>query len=516
MQEKFSLSNSSFRSNSPHRRSSIKKKSNADNLYSKNSDLKDTNILTEIDSNDDTALIDKIIMEYGFGWHIVKIIICATLFFIVNGIQNSYVAFMINGYISLFNLQETSVIFLTSIFFCFKTLGAISLGYVTMYINRLLVLNISILVCASGFLVTIIFPNNLVLLFISRAMGGLASGLAEPIVVNSLCEIAPINWRGLILNSIWTGFGIGELIVLLIMLGYMPNFEAIGIQNTIIFNFVITILCGIFCFIFFDDSPRDYIIHGNDTKAKRILLNFKSNLKENEWEQIKDEVQNGINDDVESGIPQLFKDGYLLITILFMLIGMLGVSLVEGTLTLVPLVLGKYQEIQFAPLIQLILMIFISLPAHILGGLLCEVKMFGRRFTICAGYGLAAVFCLMVPIFPKFTFAFMGLYYFFLIFACIVGVTYTSEIYPTVMRDTAAGFLSSVAFLFGSLAHLLFIHLFYKSMVIPFYVMSGVATIAAILTIFIPIETNQQPVDVQINKLIKKDKKLEEEQQALI
>ena len=101
--------------------------------------------------------------------------------------------------------------------------------------------------------------------------------------------------------------------------------------------------------------------------------------------------------------------------------------------------------------------------------------------------------------------------------------SYTSEVYPTVIRDKALGIMFAGARMGGFLSQIIFLELNAINMYLPYYFSIGCNFICIFLVAFLPYETYNQPLDVvdtdsKVRLTVNKGKEMlfkEEEQEKL-
>ena len=77
-------------------------------------------------------------------------------------------------------------------------------------------------------------------------------------------------------------------------------------------------------------------------------------------------------------------------------------------------------------------------------------------------------------------------------------IVYTSEVYPTRIRDFGTGFINSIALSGSVISQYAFIYFFNIHFLTPFYVIVGLLLISMIAVFLIPVESHERPLDMYI------------------
>ena len=355
------------------------------------------------DKEKERISLDKIIFDYGYGLEVWKIIICTILVYLMVGYSTTIFATLLTAYTTYFNLSDGEISFLGCIFFIFRGVGALFVGYLTILFRNRLIL---IYTCCSFFLITTILlalTMNINILFVERIFSGIATGVLEALVNNLLCEFLPVYLRGFTLLIVFTGYSLGQLFPNLIMLATMPNYDPKGIPKTLFIcstMFIISII--VFLFIL-EDSPRNYILNGEDQKAFKILEKMKEGeiFTEREKRSVIRGVKDGVNGEASTvSLWEIFKPQYVTLTIYISILALIVDLIFDGPVLIMTLTLSTLEKNK--PAVRMlrdnIIVILFSLPSCLIGGILMEIKFLGRKKTIFIsfiGLGITTIFALI-------------------------------------------------------------------------------------------------------------------------
>ena len=227
--------------------------------------------INSLETSYDYMLIDEITSKYGYGKEIWKSIICSVMIISVSGYFTTLFSSTIIAFEHLYNLNNNHVMLIATIFFIFKILGSILVGYIVKIISRIVLINTNLLFLSLLSLIFSFIYDNYTFFIFFRIISGFLCGNIETLITNILCEHLPIKFRGLTLTSIWTGWSIGQLIPNLIMLIYTPNFEFNGLGKILFISTIIPLITFIICMLYLKDSPRNYIMNNRYDEAFKII-----------------------------------------------------------------------------------------------------------------------------------------------------------------------------------------------------------------------------------------------------
>jgi MFS family permease len=443
------------------------------------------------------SLIDQIIGKYGYGTNIILYILCAILVISVSGYFTTLFSSTILAYQKLFNLNDNDLMAIATLYFIFKITGSMTVGHITKKISRITVINTALVLLTICNILMGVFYKNLPWMYCSRVLTGFFSGNIETLITNVLCEHLPIHYRGLILTSVWTGWSIGQIIPNLIMLRFMRNFESSGLDKTIILSTFIPLTALIFCLLFLKDSPRHFILKEDYNKGFQILKTYEPNITEEMKNVMIKEIKEGVNKQHKGKFRELFYKKFRLLTFCILFLNFMSNMLNDGFALIVNLTLEEIDNSNI--LWDAITVIIFSMPSCFIAGVLSDIKWIGRKWCNFMGYLFLCLSLILAVVFPSKISLFLGLYNIFINFGNIVIVTYTSEIYPSKLRDLA----SSMGFTFSNLgscsSQMIFIKLHQLSTFSPYYFIIAVCLVCSMISWVLPYETYRRPLDCEFS-----------------
>lgn len=457
------------------------------------------------ETNGNLKLIDQIICKYGYGFNNITIIIGSIFIISVSGYFTTFFSTTVLAYQRLYKFKDEDLMFIATLFYLFKILGSITVGQMTARLGRYNIIIVSLVVLTANNLLSPFYEDSERYIYLNRVITGYFSGCIETIVTNILCEYLPLAYRGFILTFVWTGWSLGQILPNLIMMYIMPKYEVNGLSETKLLCAIIPLNALIYSLFFFDDSPRSYIFKNQAEKGLKILNRFTDKaITDEDKAKLVSELHSGINkDDSDASISELFKGENLLLTMIILVLNLFSNMLYDGFSFIISLTLNDINQSENV-LQDAIVIIAFSIPSCLFAGIITEVKYFGRKFCNFIGYVLLILSITLAIIFPKYISLFFGLYYVFISFGNIVIITYTSEIYPTKLRDLASsmGFVS--ANLGSMLSQICYLQLHKVGTFAPFWFTLTVGVLCCLLSYLLPYETYQRPLD---SSFVEKDGK---------
>jgi MFS family permease len=453
-------------------------------------------------------IIDQIFEKQGYSFNTIKIILIAFLVLCVEGLHMSLFSSMIIPLKYFYNLTEGLVGLISSTIFLGVGLGSFLSGWASSKFGRPFLINAFLLIIYTTTLISS-FSDSVLLFSIFRLVIGFGLGLIVPISLNLLTEYLPIRYRSLTLTSVWIGFGVGNLYLLIIIYYIMPNYEHTEVKTTFFLSSFLPLFTFIFCFMYLEDSPRNLILHNQINEAFKILENLNGNQKFSppiKARIIYETKKGNMNSDNkissnegESSIWEIFKGKYQLLTILLTVVWCLDSVISYGTGLISSLTLrtlGMVEKFDTSKIIlQQVTITIISSAGNFLGGFLSEIQIFGRNRTTIINFIISAIFIILIPILSKYYTLMFSLAQFFWCIAMNVNTTYTCEVYPTHLRDRAVGFLFFATRVGGFLSQFLFIYFNQMGMWVPYHIAAVLLIINALLTFLMPFETFGKPLD---------------------
>ena len=208
-----------------------------------------------------------------------------------------------------------------------------------------------------------------------------------------------IQYRGLILTSIWTGLSIGQIIPNLIMLRLMKNFQPEGLDKTLILSTFIPLTALIFCLLFLKDSPRHFILKEEYPKAFKILRRYDPMISDEIKSKIIKQVKEGVNKQHKGKFRELFYKKFRLLTFCILFLNFMSNILNDGFALIVNLTLEEIDNSNI--LWDSITVILFSMPSCFIAGMLSDVKWIGRKWCNFIGYIFLCLSLILAVVFPS-------------------------------------------------------------------------------------------------------------------
>jgi MFS family permease len=446
-------------------------------------------------------VMDRIINNYGYGpitWKNFFIV------FMMISLEGFHVTFFGNVIIPLKNyyqMSEEVMQVISSIFFLALACGSFLTGHLSEKFKRR---NI-ILICQFNIAlshVLMAFNTNTVLFAILRLSIGFNCGIIGPLSINMLAEYLPINCRSVMLTGCWIGIAPGQLVILVIMMYVMPNMEVAQFSKTILISSVWSISVFFICLLLMKDSPRNLIVNDQYEEAYETLAKFKGDelTQEEKQELVKEVKYGGANKNLNVTMKDLFNEGLFLTTVLSIFIWVINSILNYGPLlisTLTMKELGQEEDLitNREIIMQQIIIVLLMTPANLIGGLVSEIEIFGRKNTIIISFFFAIIFnFLMIYNSSNYHYHF-GIYMLFIDLSYDVNTTYCCEIYPTKVRDLALGYLFFWNRVGGFISQILFIYFYKIGLWVPYWATIALTAVNIMLVFYLPIETHSRPLD---------------------
>lgn len=452
-----------------------------------------------IEMPEEKNILNEISEKYGYGWLVWKAIIVAMFNFFVHGLNRVFMSAFLIPVKLYFDVGDSTIKWI--LFSSYFAMGS-ALIFQFIKVKREMLLYI-----ISGMLIlahVLLFNHSLSIFILSRIIGWFASGIGMPISSNILVESLPVNYRGIVLNSLWFAFGAGISVPIIVMLIVMPNMEPEKLQTTYLVLFSIPIACVLVNIFMFNNSPRNLLLNEQNEEAFELLekMNGKP-LTDKEKSTIIKQFFNGANTQKSSFSLKDMFTRYRRISILMILVTSLLYLTYNGlfsiqTLTLKELLPEKTDSTQKNTNLKQVLIeqLTISLLSelYLFFGFLTEIRCLGRVKTMIIAIGVAIVFNILFLIFPQNANIFLGIFFSTLSLTVNIVFMYNAEVYPTSLRDTASVAIKSIGFFLGALNQILFIHLHDINVFIPYYVCLAYCILIFLLFFLFP-ETCSKNLD---------------------
>jgi MFS family permease len=444
--------------------------------------------------------IDRIINNYGYGWITWKTYFITVLITAMEGFHFTFFGNMIIPLKQYYQMSDHEVELINSIFFLSVGLGSVSSGYLSERFRRIRIIATMVFLIAVCHLV-LGFVTNMIVFAILRLLLALFHGIAVPISINLLAEYLPVRFRAVMLTTAWLGFVIGQMLNLLLILIIMPDYETERYPETILYSSGLSIFAFLMIILFINDSPRNLLSMGDTDKAFTILKQLNGNeLTDIQREKILDERNSGVNIELKASLGEIFNPKLRRVSILLILIWMINSLLLYGPNLIAPLTMKELGDPAEEVVINQIIIVLISSPCDIVGGIMSEIPFLGRSKTCMISLVLMVVANLLM-IFDSHNFEFyIGVYFFLINIAFNINNTFSCEVYPTKVRDLAIGFLFFCTRIGGFVSQIIFMEFNEYGTWIPYYVVIGLCCLNVLIIMMLPFDTRARELDFDDTK----------------
>lgn len=482
-----------------------KKEKRTQNLSQKDIsfDNKNTPPPTLILSEVNQSVIGRI-TDNGLGTkYPIFVFICLYTSLMADGVEMTLMNLLIIPMRTYFNLSSFQIQAVAATLFLGVAIGSLTSGWLSRSIGRVAILKASLFMLIISHLL-MAASQNVGMFVCFRMIIGYLIGIIVPISLNLYSEYLPAKYRGFFILFSWFFLGLGLLFSGIIIYCQMPNLEISKMKTVLMIQTVFSIIAFLWNCFFLHDSPRNLIINNNKEKAFDILksMNKGIELSREEKKAVVEEILSQANITIEGNISDLFSKQYLMTTILCIFLFLVHAGSFAGvyvisTLTEQELSIEQ-EEVNNTKIIKTqIITAFVSLFAYILGGILTDIKVFGRKGVLAVWIFVNGVMMLPSVYFPKLFTLFFSIAMFSTHIWGNVLVTYIIEIYPTKLRDISTGFLLMTLRIFSFFAQFLYLGLLEIHYKIPYYLTTVLLLLGVIATIILPFESVKKPLDIQ-------------------
>lgn len=422
----------------------------------------------------------------------------------LEGIIFTIIDIVIIPFMAYYETTDFDVQVISSLIFLGLGVGSFSLGYLTKYVGRLLVLKTGIILLIVTTLLMIFIKSIIVMCFV-RILSGIALAFITPVSLNIFCEYLPIKNRSFALILVWQFFAFGMLVNVIIILLVMPNFEVKELQMVFVWIFIVILIVSMYFFIFVEDSPRNLILEGKINQGiaiyEKMLRRINVPMTKELRAHIIEYMSLGDNRFVEPSLGSLFEKKFLLITILNIIIWFLSSALFYGNLLIFNKTLKLLGNASSSGILTSnFISIFVSFAGLFIGAWLSEIQSIGLKYSSMIYYTIALIFaCLIVSItseislFNSFFQAFGGN-------AFQMSLTFANIVYPTKIRDMALGFFYFCCRAGAFISQFLFYGLFLITPLLPYYLMIGILVVLIFSVFLIPVDVSSTPLDREFSE----------------
>jgi MFS family permease len=448
-------------------------------------------------------IIEQILEKKGYDINTFKYIFLILIIIILEGLHMSFFSQMLLPLKEYYSLTDFEIKFVSGMLFLGVGMGSILSGVITSKYERTMVIKTCISVIFVCNLLLAI--NSYITFLVFRVTIGFCLGVVVPTGINLLAECLPIKSRSFVLTCIWFGFTFGQLYLLTSMLFIMPNFEKEHVSTIILLSSALPFIILICHLLLLEDSPRMLILRGNYEKGFAILEHWnKEKLDDKSRKQIIAEVTGDSCNESSNDITLIFRNKFLKTSILLTMLWFLNSVISYGPGLIISLTLknlGLQSTLHHRDIIiKQIIMVLISSPSNIIGGLLSELSFLGRNKATMLGFFFAAICFIFCILFPSSFTVNIGLGFACLNIAFNVNTTYSCEVYPTKIRDSALGFLFFATRVGGFLSQFFYLSMYLINMWLPYYFTVAIIIINIGLIALLPYETYGKPLDFDMEE----------------
>lgn len=242
-----------------------------------------------------------------------------------------------------------------------------------------------------------------------------------------------------------------------------------------------------------EESSPDIKVNNEDIKS-RISNNLNNNDNNN------NNTKNKINKN-NAGFFDMFNKKYCITSMFLSLVWILNSLVGYGPFFILPITLTslgveenfKNSEIDIIKS-QLFVSVF-GIIANPLGGFLCELRYLGRLKTGLLSAFIGSIINIILIFDFKNVVAYMGLLGIFNTLVFNTTITYTSEVYPTYVRDYSSGFMNCLGNFGAMISQPIFVLLNYVGMKVPYMFCAAFFILSAICFFILPYETRGIELD---------------------
>lgn len=434
---------------------------------------------------------------------------------------------------SLFSVQLCS-----SLFYLGESIGALSVGFISLKIHRITILRVGYILIVF-FNLILVFIANIVFYSIITLIIGFLVGIVTPVMINILCESLPHKHRITIIILLWLGTPTGQIFITISSLIILKNNNPSSVQCVVLSIFIIIFTLSLLIILFIRDSLRNMVISVDynsknllsqynlsegykesiivykslleDLNIEGVYRNYTKNLKNgysslitnDSLFDIKKELipytikyfNSGANE-VLKDFKSLFKSHYIYTTIIMSVIWIFSSFISSGQLIVIIPTLQRNSNLTNNGIYIFNLLTYLScMVLLIIMAIMINITNLKMKHSSVLYYSLAAVLLLLCTIFTG------GIEYFIIFF---FGIVYSAGntsnmiselVYPTKIRDLAIGYFFFCAKLFGFIAQMIYPILFNVYYLAPYYCSIGVCIILIIALLLI----RKEPSDFNID-----------------
>lgn len=413
--------------------------------------------MRDLNTNESNRLqyIDLYLDKVGYGRYQILTLACLFLEDIADGAELTLQALILPCLAKEWDITNFQKCVLGAIIFFGMIFGALSSSKLCDQFGRKIILVIgSCLVGFFGVIASFADSYNCFLLY--RFFVGVGIGLVFPASTTLASEITPVYGRSYYLNSIFISFPIGEIIVCISCYFFLN--DCLSWRYVVLIASIPGIIALILTY-FIDESPRFLLHKGRYVDAFQILEKYGEakglNIDEIHKPEMIKEVNNSFQKSVKIEFSTLLNQKYKKLTIKIWTSWILISFMFYGYIFIYPQILEEMSN-KDSPscsdhdiYINLTISSLINLPSTPIAGFLSENPKLGRRYSLVLATGIAGILCFLCFIFNGFIFIFGICIKFCLYIGFAILTIYTSELYPTKIRNMGNAIANSITRLGG-------------------------------------------------------------------
>lgn len=452
-------------------------------------------------------VIEETLDKITHGKQHITIIILCFLMMSIEGIQLTAVSYLLIPMKSVFNTNSFDIEFTAAVVFLGQGLGSLLIAIAKIYFTRKQLI-LSSLLLINVFQVLLAHSTSIMFFSLNRLIIGILLGFAYPLTVNVCCEYLPIKNRSFVMNSIYSGFNFGQIVMLSIMLYLMPNFEAESFYTVIYYLWIYIAIVTIIFFIYFEDSPRNLIFTDTEHSVQKgieiysqIFEDQNIETNHNTSKYLIKYIQSGDNKLVNADYSSLFKNQYFLLSILLIIIWMFNSFIRYGPILIYSSTLKVLNTNNNTVIILCDMMTSsITIVFCIFFAWLSEKKSIGLIKITLIVFIIALTFSVLSVFDQSDIGIWMSLYYSVVNAGNAAINTYTNLVYPTKIRDSSYGFFNFLKRVGAFSSQFIFLGLFNANVMFPYYLLFILNFGILISVYYLPIDPSKAHLDRDIEE----------------
>ena len=265
-----------------------------------------------------------------------------------------------------------------------------------------------------------------------------------------------------------------------------------------------------FLLLFSYESPKFFLSKMMFKEGLEVLDKLgkyaKVTLTEADKEKIKEEITKEEAHHVQTSVKEMFKGVFLKTSLLLLGIKIISSFINAGNLYILPFLLGSAAQKhadpsknpsfnQYDAICGYFLSNLIAVPSPVLRGILSEIKILGRKYTLFISCILGTIGLLLAIFFINSLSYSSGFARMSLTATTALLNVYTVEVFPTKIRTLSLGFINASTRIGPVVAPFLCAYLEEIEFMASFYFFAFLGILCAILTLALPIETRGNNLD---------------------